>query len=84
MLTSMRSIRNARPTTVTPNEILAKGADKRMTVQQNLAAAAVTTYNGTASWTRAGNAQRSIFDLTRRSGEARERGIVPASIQNSF
>jgi Photosynthetic reaction centre cytochrome C subunit len=44
------------PTTVTPIEILAKGADKRMTIQQNIAAAAVTTYNGTGSWTRAGNA----------------------------
>lgn len=44
------------PTTVTPIEILAKGADKRMTIQRNIAANAVTTYNGAASWTRAGNA----------------------------
>ncbi len=44
------------PTTVTPIEILAKGADKRMTIQRNIAANAVNTYNGTASWTRAGNA----------------------------
>lgn len=44
------------PTTVTPIEILAKGADKRMTIQRNIAANAVTTYNGAASWARAGNA----------------------------
>lgn len=44
------------PTTVTPIEILAKGADKRMTIQRNIAANAVNTYNGAASWTRAGDA----------------------------
>ncbi len=44
------------PTTVTPIEILAKGPDKRMTIQRNIGANAVNTYNGTASWTRAGNA----------------------------
>ena len=44
------------PTTVTPIEILVKGSDKRMTIQRNIAANAVNTYNGAASWTRAGNA----------------------------
>ncbi len=44
------------PTTVTPIEVLAKGAEKRMTIQRNIAADAVTTYNGTTSWARAGNA----------------------------
>jgi len=42
------------PTTVTPLEILAKGPDKRMVVQHNINADAVNTYNGAASWARAG------------------------------
>ena len=42
------------PTTVTPVDILAKGPDKRMVIQHNIAADAVTTYNGAGGWTRAG------------------------------
>ena len=44
------------PTTVTPVEILAKGADKRMVIQRNIGGDAVATYNGAGSWTRAGAA----------------------------
>lgn len=44
------------PTTVTPVEVLAKGPDKRMVIQRNINADAVTTYNGPGGWTRAGNA----------------------------
>ncbi len=42
------------PTLVTPVEVMVKGADKRMVVQHNIAADAVTTYNAAGSWTRAG------------------------------
>ncbi|MBF8300137.1 MAG: hypothetical protein HW394_507 [Acidobacteria bacterium] len=42
------------PTTVTPVEILAKGPDKRMVIQRNIAADAITTQNGAGGWTRAG------------------------------
>jgi len=44
------------PTTVTPIDVIAKGPDKRMVIQHNIAADAVTTYNGTSGWTRAGAA----------------------------
>ena len=44
------------PTTVTPIEILAKGPDKRMVVQHNIAADAVNTYDGARGWVRAGAA----------------------------
>lgn len=44
------------PTTVTPVEILVKGSDKRMMVQRNIAADAITTQNGMGGWTRAGAA----------------------------
>jgi hypothetical protein len=44
------------PTLVTPVEVMAKGADKRMVVQHNIGNDAITTYNGTTGWTRAGNA----------------------------
>lgn len=44
------------PTTVTPIDIIAKGPDKRMVIQHNINADAVTTYNGTSGWTKAGNA----------------------------
>jgi len=44
------------PTLVTPLEILAKGPDKRMMIQHNIAADAVTTFNGAGGWTRAGTA----------------------------
>jgi photosynthetic reaction center cytochrome c subunit len=44
------------PTIVTPIDIYAKGPDKRMVVQHNINADAVTTYNGASGWTRAGNA----------------------------
>ncbi len=42
------------PTLVTPVEVMVKGADKRMVVQHNIAADAVTTFNAAGSWTRAG------------------------------
>jgi len=42
------------PTTVTPVEIVAKGPDKRMVIQHNIAADAVQTFNGAGSWARAG------------------------------
>ena len=42
------------PTLVTPVEVMVNGADKRMVVQHNIAADAVTTFNGAGSWTRAG------------------------------
>ena len=44
------------PTTVTPFDVLVKGPDKRMTIQRNIGADAIATYNGTGGWTRAGNA----------------------------
>ena len=42
------------PTTVTPIEIVAKGPDKRMVIQHNIAADAVNTYSGAGGWVRAG------------------------------
>ena len=42
------------PTLVTPYEVLAKGPDRRMTVQHNIAADVVTTYGAAASWTKNG------------------------------
>ena len=44
------------PTVVTPVEVLAKGPDKRMVIQHNINADAVTTYNGASGWTKAGAA----------------------------
>lgn len=44
------------PTLVTPVEILAKGPDKRLVIQRNIAADAITTQNGASGWTRAGAA----------------------------
>ena len=44
------------PTLVTPYEVLAKGPDRRMTVQHNIAADVVTTYGAGASWTKNGAA----------------------------
>jgi hypothetical protein len=42
------------PTLVTPLELMVKGPERRMLVQHNIAADAVTTYNGSGSWARAG------------------------------
>ena len=39
---------------MTPIDIYAKGPDKRMVVQHNINADALTTYNGASGWTRAG------------------------------
>lgn len=44
------------PTVVTPVEILAKGPDRRMVIQHNIAADAIATQNGAGGWTRAGAA----------------------------
>ena len=44
------------PTTVTPIEIFAKGPDKRMVVQHNIAGDAVNTYSSAGGWVRAGAA----------------------------
>ena len=44
------------PTTVTPIDIVAKGPDKRMVVQHNIAGDAVNTYSSTGGWVRAGAA----------------------------